>query len=80
MDLIWSDIIIFLLLVFFMGISICIDTTPVCENDKQHEERQQDFIVFSNIAPLIRHIRIWTTEGHDIASTKDTVGCISSLA
>lgn len=63
----------------FMGINICIDNTPVCENDKQHKERQQDFTVFSSTAPLIRHIRIWTTEGHDIASTKDTLRCISSL-
>lgn len=62
-----------------MGTSICIDNASMCENDKQHEERQQDFIVFSSIAPLIKHIRIWTTEGHDIAAIKDTVGCISSL-
>lgn len=79
MDIIWSDIVIFLLLVFFLGTSMCADNMPVCEKDKQHGERQCDFLLFSSVSPLIRHIRIWTTEGRGIASTTDTVGCVSSL-
>lgn len=59
MNIIWSDRVIFLLLAFFLGTSMCVDNMPVCENDKQRGERQPDSIPFSGIAPQIRHIRIW---------------------
>lgn len=63
MNIIGSDVVIFLLLVFFLGTSMCVDNMSLCEKDKQHGEEQQDSMLFSDIAAQIRLIRIWTTAG-----------------